>query len=228
MRTLANMRVFALLLLFGAATTTISSETPADIVITPALPRKWPVVFGFEFTMNGIVTSAGLPNGTTVPIGATQGTLAYRTEMARLYSIYEETARTSTLPAVAQQYYSAGAPFRWKGNPHHWIGGPVAELRDAVAEAKRAALDTLSQQYGLADAEINVNNTVRAVATPPPFIFTALKPIRARYPLTLWEIRRFDPESYPSMEAQFLAKAWLSIMVVQFSQVRLSSNQVVT
>lgn len=93
----------------------------------------------------------------------------------------------------------------------------MTELSDAVAAAKRAALDTLSSKHGLTD--LSIDDTFRAVVAAPQFVFTALRPISARHPYALWELRTHEEEAYSDRETQDLAKAWLSIMITQFSQV---------
>jgi hypothetical protein len=218
----AVMRSLTLFCFFAAVFTTIITAA-TDTTSTVALARQWPLVFGFEFTMDGIITSASLPNSSTIPIGITQGSAAYRAEMARLYSICEETARTSTLPAVAKDYLQAAIkqPDADSEVPYRWIGEPVTELRDAVIEAKHAAFRTLADVHGLGD--LSIHDHYHALATAPQFIFTALKPNSVRYPFATWEPRM--PDDGQDMNQHLLAKEWLKVMVTQFSQVSLSRSQ---
>lgn len=216
MRTISMMWSIVLIILCSITISATVTETDTS---TDAA-RNWPVVFGFEFTMDGIVTSAGLPNGSTVPIGSTQGSAAYRTEMARLYSICEETARTGNLPDVAQEYLSAGAVQR--KHPMRWMGEPVDALSEAVTAAKRVAFDTLVVEHRVTD--LDFDTTLHALAVPPNFIFTALKPVKVTYPLPLWELRAHERETYPDMSEQLVAKAWMKIMATQFSEVSTCSH----
>ncbi|CZT18248.1 uncharacterized protein RCC_04093 [Ramularia collo-cygni] len=200
-----------LLQLAAAVTTYTPTQYPATIW------KPWPVVFGFEFTMTGIVTSAGLPNGTNVPVGFTPGSAAYRAEMSRLYSICEEVARTGILPPTAQEWRSAGAPWRWSsGFPSRWVGESVDALGEAVTAAKNASVAILSEKYGV--TYINPRATLHALAVAPNFIFTTMKPITARHPLALWMFRTHEPEAFPDMATQMVAKAWLNVMVTRFSE----------
>lgn len=97
----------------------------------------------------------------------------------------------------------------------------MTELSQVVTAAKRNALDTLSEQHGVTD--LDVNEVFHASITAPQFIFTALDSVSTRCPHDNCELNSLEFESETDVEYMFLARAWQSIMAAQFSQASHSS-----
>jgi hypothetical protein len=216
MTALATMKFLILLALLGAATGYRGHQSPTFTRVATTSPSM-PPVFGFEFTLDGVVTSASLPNGTIIPVGITHGSAAYRAEMWQLYATFEGTRQTHINPAVVphERHPHAGKAVRPRSGPYDWKFGPVTELRDAVTAAKRAALDELAETYGLTD--LGYNDTFHALAAVPSFIFTTRKPGN-RGPFDSWQgLDRFDQDAVDSPPLS--ETAWLTVTVTRFSQV---------
>lgn len=67
----------------------------------PPLPRcKDAIATGIDFTMDDIVLSSKLPNGTMAPLLVEQGDTGYRRAMRNVYEIAKEAAATQEVPAA--------------------------------------------------------------------------------------------------------------------------------
>ncbi|KJX95531.1 hypothetical protein TI39_contig4106g00028 [Zymoseptoria brevis] len=131
--------------------------------IVPAPP---PPVFGIDFTLDGVICSASLPNGSVVGLVASQGGHWYRETMRKTLDWAEDAALRETLPG-------------WVHDPDYSdIHGDLKKvlnmtaLANAVATAKYMALNVLEL-----DHKVKITETrPQVVVSQPGFLFTDWPP----------------------------------------------------